>query len=78
MATPSIRSRVMSEVVVSPKYQVVIPREVRDALKLRPGQRVQVFAYRGRVEFVPVRSMRELRGSLRGISTDVEREADRS
>jgi AbrB family looped-hinge helix DNA binding protein len=67
----------MSVVTVSPKYQVVIPREIRDALGLEPGQKVQAFQYQNRVELIPVRSVRELRGFLEGIDTSVPRERDR-
>ncbi len=67
----------MSVVTVSPKFQVVIPRHIREALKLQPGQKVQAFAYDGRVEFVPIRSAKALRGFLRGIDTAVPRERDR-
>lgn len=67
----------MSVVTVSPKYQVVIPREIREALRLEPGQKVQVLQYQNRVEFIPVRSMREMRGFLRGIDSTVVRDKDR-
>ncbi len=67
----------MVTVTVSPKFQVVIPKEVRTALGIRPGMKVQVFSYRNRLEFVPVRKMKELRGFLKGIDTAVEREQDR-
>ena len=67
----------MSVVTVSPKFQVVIPREIRDALGLEPGQKVQAFQYQNRVELIPVRSMREMRGFLGGIDTSVSRERDR-
>ena len=67
----------MSVVTVSPKFQIVIPREIRDALGLEPGQKVQAFQYQNRVELVPVRSVRELRGFLEGIDTSVPRERDR-
>lgn len=67
----------MPTVTVSPKYQVVIPREVRERLGLLPGQKVQAIAYGDRVELIPVRPPRELRGFLRGIDTDVDRDADR-
>ena len=67
----------MSVVTVSPKFQVVIPRHIREALKLQPGQKVQAFEYEGRVEFVPVRPAKALRGFLRGIDTSVPRERDR-
>jgi AbrB family looped-hinge helix DNA binding protein len=45
----------VSIVIVSPKYQVVIPRHIREALGLLPGQKVQAFEYEGRVEFIPLR-----------------------
>jgi len=67
----------MSVVTVSPKFQVVIPREIREALRLEPGQKVQVLQYQNRVEFIPVRSMRSMRGFLKGIDTTVERDEDR-
>ena len=64
-------------VTVSPKFQVVIPRAVRESLAIKPGQKMDVFEYDGRIEFVPVRHPRELRGFLSGIDTTVERDADR-
>lgn len=67
----------MTVVTVSPKFQVVIPREVRERLGLAPGQKVQAIAYRGRVELIPLRPAKHLRGFLRGIATTVEREPDR-
>jgi len=62
---------------VSPKYQVVIPRKVREQLGIRPGQRVQVFLYGDRIEFVPLKPMKQMRGFLKGIEGSVERERDR-
>jgi len=67
----------MQTVTVSPKYQVVIPKIVRDALNLRPGQRMQVVEYEGRIEFIPERDFKELRGFLKGINTEFKREKDR-
>ena len=67
----------MEAVLVSPKFQIVIPRAVREALSIRPGQRVQVVQYEDRIELIPIRPMREMRGFLRGIDTTVEREPDR-
>ena len=67
----------MSVVLVSPKYQVVIPKLVREALNLQPGQRMQVIQYQNRIELVPLRPIQSARGFLRGIDTNVERENDR-
>jgi AbrB family looped-hinge helix DNA binding protein len=67
----------METVTVSPKYQVVIPRAIREALHIKPGQKIQVLAYGNRIEYVPVRPMRKMRGFLKGIDTTVERDSDR-
>jgi AbrB family looped-hinge helix DNA binding protein len=67
----------MQTVTVSPKYQVVIPKAVRQALHLRPGQKMQVVEYDGRIELIPERDIKELRGFLKGINTEFEREEDR-
>ena len=67
----------MQTVTVSPKFQVVIPRDVRESLHLRPGQKMQVVAYEGRIELIPERDISELRGLLKGINIDFEREKDR-
>lgn len=67
----------MNQVTVSSKYQVVIPREVRDQLQIRPGQQVRVIPYGDRIELIPVRLITEMRGFLRGLDTSVEREPDR-
>jgi AbrB family looped-hinge helix DNA binding protein len=68
---------VMSTVTVSSKYQVVIPKDVRDRLRIRPGQKVEAFAVGGRVELVPVRPISEMRGFLKGMDPNFEREPDR-
>jgi AbrB family looped-hinge helix DNA binding protein len=67
----------MHQVTISPKFQVVIPRAVRERLGLRPGQKLQVIEHAGRVEFVPERNIRELRAFVKGIKTDFVREGDR-
>ncbi len=67
----------MATVTVSSKYQVVIPRDVRDRLRLQPGQKVEAFALGGRIELVPVRPIEEMRGFLRGMDPNFEREPDR-
>jgi len=67
----------MQSVTVSPKYQVVIPKIIREALDLRPGQKMQVIEYSGRIELIPERDIKELRGFLKGINTEFKREKDR-
>jgi len=67
----------MQTVTLSPKYQIVIPKSVRNVLNLRPGQKMQVIEYNGRIEFILERDIAELRGFLKGINTEFEREEDR-
>ncbi|OGO38957.1 MAG: AbrB family transcriptional regulator [Chloroflexi bacterium RBG_16_57_8] len=67
----------MDTVTVSPKYQIVIPRAIRESLKIRPGQKVKVILYGEGVAIIPVKPIKEMRGFLRGIDTTVEREPDR-
>jgi AbrB family looped-hinge helix DNA binding protein len=68
----------MDTSTVSTKFQVVIPLRVRRALGIRPGQKVQVIPYEGRIELIPLEPIKKTRGFLKGIDTRVEREADRA
>jgi AbrB family looped-hinge helix DNA binding protein len=67
----------MEAVKISPKFQVVIPKRLREALKLSPGQKLQVVVYGNRIEMIPLRNISEMKGFLKGIDTTVERESDR-
>lgn len=67
----------MDTVTISPKFQVVIPKDIRERLKLKAGQQVQAIAYADRIVLVPVRSVKSLRGSLKGLDTTVPRDDDR-
>jgi AbrB family looped-hinge helix DNA binding protein len=67
----------MKTVKVSSRFQVVIPRKVRESLGLRPGQKIQVFLYQNRIELVPIEPMKRMRGFLAGIDTTVRRERNR-
>jgi AbrB family looped-hinge helix DNA binding protein len=64
-------------VTVSSKFQLVIPQRAREQLGLAPGQKMQVIVYDGRIELLPVRPAKKMRGFLRGIDTKVPRERDR-
>ena len=66
----------MDVVTISPKYQVVIPKSIREQLHLAPGQKVQAIAYGDRIEFIPVKAARDLRGILRGHDTSFERDRE--
>jgi len=67
----------MEVVTVSAKYQVIIPQNVRRSLGIKPGNKVQVILYDGRIELIPIKPIKKMRGFLKGIDTTIEREADR-
>ena len=67
----------MTTVTISPKFQVVIPKDVREKLGLTPGQKVQTILFEDRIELIPVRPIKKMKGFLKGIDTRVKREADR-
>ncbi len=67
----------MSAVTISPKFQVVIPKAVRETMHLRPGQRVRVIEVDGIINLIPERPMEDMRGFAKGIDTTLEREDDR-
>jgi len=67
----------MKAVTVSSKFQVVIPRELRESMGIRPGARFQVLQYENRLELIPIKEPQDLRGFIKGIDTAVNREEDR-
>ena len=67
----------MEAVRISPKFQVVIPKKTREALGLKAGQTMQVIEYGNRIELIPQQEMSSMRGFLKGMKTDFEREDDR-
>jgi AbrB family looped-hinge helix DNA binding protein len=68
----------MTLLTISPKFQVVIPKEVREKLGLTPGQKVQIIVFENRIELIPVKPVRKMKGFLKGIETRMPREADRT
>ena len=66
----------MDAVTVSPKYQVVIPLKVRERMRVKPGQKMHVIAYDNMIVFIPVRPIKQSRGSLKGIDTRIERDEE--
>ena len=77
MVFPYDVSNDMNTVILSPKFQVVIPQAIREALHLKAGEKFRVLRYADRVEFIPVRPVQQMRGFLRGMDTNVAREEDR-
>ena len=67
----------METVTISPKFQVVIPQRIREAMGLRSGEKAKVVSFRTRIEIIPMRDIRKLRGYLKGIDTSFERDGDR-
>jgi AbrB family looped-hinge helix DNA binding protein len=65
-------------VTVSSKYQIVIPREIRESLGIKPGTQLHALEYRGRLELVPLKTARQARGFLKGLETNVDRDIDRT
>lgn len=66
----------MAEVVVSSKYQIVLPREIRNLLGIKKGQRLHIIAEEGGIRLVPARPLNELRGFLKGMEAGVERDEE--
>lgn len=67
----------METLTISPRYQIVIPRAARKTLGIKPGQRVQILLYGNRIELIPLKPIKRMRGFLKGIDTTIERESDR-
>ncbi len=67
----------MTSVTVSPKFQIVIPKEVRDSMGIVSGQKIQILTYQNRIELIPIRPMKKMRGFLKGIDTSIKRDKDR-
>jgi len=67
----------MASVKISPKYQIVIPKKIRESLQLKPGQKIQVILYGNRIELIPERKISDMRGFLKGINTKIDRDGDR-
>ncbi|MFP4379992.1 MAG: AbrB/MazE/SpoVT family DNA-binding domain-containing protein [Candidatus Sumerlaeia bacterium] len=66
----------MKAVTVSPKYQIVIPKEVRERMDIVPGQKLRVLSFDDRIELVRVRPMSESRGILKGLDASFQRDED--
>ena len=68
----------MQTVTVSPKYQVVIPKRIREQLHIQPGQKMMAIPYGEQIRLVPVKPVQALRGLLKGCDAAVEPIRDKS
>ena len=67
----------MDTATISRRYQVVIPQRIRKAMRLAPGQKMQVILYGNRIEMIPEKDICDMRGFIKGINTEFERDEDR-
>jgi AbrB family looped-hinge helix DNA binding protein len=67
----------MNTVTLSSKYQVVIPKEVRETIGLKAGVSFEVISYSNRIELVPLKPIEKLKGILKGIDTTILRDDER-
>jgi AbrB family looped-hinge helix DNA binding protein len=68
----------MATATISPKFQIVIPKEVREKLHLAPSQRLQVVEKGGVITLVPEVPLKSLRGALKGMPvSDLREKKDR-
>jgi AbrB family looped-hinge helix DNA binding protein len=67
----------MNKVTLSNKYQVLIPKEAREEIGLKAGVSFEVITYSNRIELIPIKPMKNLKGMLKGIDTNIIRDEDR-
>ncbi len=67
----------MATTTISPKFQIVIPKDVRESMGIFSGQKIQMFTYQNRIELIPIKPMKKMKGFLKGIDTHVDRDKDR-
>lgn len=67
----------MNTVTVSSKYQVVIPKEIRENIGLKVGTILEIVTYGNRIELIPIQPLSTLKGIFKGINTDISRDDDR-
>jgi AbrB family looped-hinge helix DNA binding protein len=66
----------MSTVTISPKFQVIIPKSLRESLGIRPGEKLRVMRHGDRIEMIPIRSPKQMRGFLKGLDPTIKRDED--
>ncbi len=66
----------MRAVTISPKYQIAIPKQIREKHNIKPGERFILVSVGDRIELVPERKMEDLQGVLAGMDADPRREKE--
>jgi len=68
----------MLTTTISPKFQIAIPKEVRETMELRAGTKVHIVPYQDRIEFIPIRAMSSMKGFIKAkFNTSINRDKDR-
>ena len=67
----------MNTVIVSSKFQVVIPKGIREDIGVKAGTKMEVITYGNRIELVPIQLIKNLKGMFKGINTEIQRDDDR-
>jgi AbrB family looped-hinge helix DNA binding protein len=67
----------MTAVTVSPKYQVVIPKDICESMGIEPGQKIQLLEFRNRIELIPMQPIKKLRGIAQGVDVPFQRDENR-
>ena len=66
----------MQTVTISSKYQIAIPKQIREKHNLKPGEKFILMSIGNRIEMIPEKKMEDLRGVLSGMDTDPDREKE--
>jgi AbrB family looped-hinge helix DNA binding protein len=67
----------MTAVTVSPRYQIVIPEDVRESIGIKSGQKIQLLVFRNRIVLIPMQPIKKLRGILQGVDVPFQRDENR-
>ena len=67
----------MYTVTLSNDYQLVIPKEIRETANIKAGASFEIIFYNNKIELIPIKPIKNLRGIFKGIDTNIERDDDR-
>jgi len=67
----------MNIITLSNEYQLIIPKEISKSIGLEAGTSFEVLSYNNRIELIPIKPMKKLKGMFKGIDTNIIRDDDR-